>query len=77
MSTLHVVLEDALVEATVDDRPELLLKKTYREDSPVMPITTDRDKPTQLGVLKEVLVSGAVGVSGGRHKIVGAGMGMA
>ncbi|MGX1739320.1 hypothetical protein ACWIB8_09185 [Corynebacterium flavescens] len=71
MTVLLGSYQYAIVEATGDDRPDLLLEQSYREVSPVVLITTEADDPSKIVVSQEVLITGAAGVGGGRYRILG------
>nr|WP_286981039.1 hypothetical protein [Corynebacterium sp. UBA5992] len=61
--------EYTIVEATGDGRPELLLKKSYREFSPVIVATTASHDPAGVVTSKDVLLEGAAGAGGTRLRI--------
>lgn len=67
--------EYAIVEATGDDRPELLLKKMITEYSPVIVLTTSPDDPRRVIASKDVLLEGAAGAGGYRIRVLGSSAG--
>lgn len=59
----------AIVEATSDSSPEMLLRVNSREFSPVL-VFTSGDTPDELVRSTDVLIQGAAGVGGSRARLV-------